>query len=272
MPEPTPPSRGEPSRSAWPWERRQLAFLRATLVPPADRDARAEIAGALQVLGQKVESFGGRVEALGPLGLVAAFGLEPVEDAPRRAAHAAIAMQRAAQGPRPVKAERVGLKIVIHASPGLVGQAASTPVIDVEATARAHVILEALVRTAEWDTILASQSAARMLERRFMLVPVGLIEPAGGPCYRLDGLEHPGVAPRGAMTPLVGRQSELEQVRHALARAEAGHGQVVALVGEPGVASRGSCGRSPNPTGLTTGWSCRLARSPTARPRPIFRW
>jgi predicted ATPase len=37
------------------------------------------------------------------------------------------------------------------------------------------------------------------------------------------------------MTPLVGRESELAQVRHALARAEAGHGQVVALVGEPGV-------------------------------------
>jgi tetratricopeptide (TPR) repeat protein len=37
------------------------------------------------------------------------------------------------------------------------------------------------------------------------------------------------------MTPLVGRESELEQVGHALARAEAGHGQVVALVGEPGV-------------------------------------
>jgi tetratricopeptide (TPR) repeat protein len=37
------------------------------------------------------------------------------------------------------------------------------------------------------------------------------------------------------MTPLVGRESELEQVRHALTQAEAGHGQVVALVGEPGV-------------------------------------
>src|SRR5262249_11806723 len=36
-------------------------------------------------------------------------------------------------------------------------------------------------------------------------------------------------------TPLVGRGPELEQVRDALARAEAGHGQMVAVVGEPGV-------------------------------------
>jgi DNA-binding NtrC family response regulator/tetratricopeptide (TPR) repeat protein len=235
MSEPAPPPRAEPARSAGPWERRQLAFLRATLVPPRDRDARAEIAEALKVLGEKVESFGGRVEELGPLGLVAAFGLEPVEDAPRRAAHAAIAMRKAIQSPRFVSTEPVGFKIAIHASPGLVWQAASTLVIDMEATARAHTVLEGLVTASERETILVSHPAARMLERRFTLVPIGLVEPAGGSGYRLEGLEQPGLAPRGGMTPLVGRESELEQVHRALARAETGHGQVVALVGEPGV-------------------------------------
>jgi DNA-binding NtrC family response regulator len=235
MPEPVPPARAEPARGAWPWERRQLAFLRAILVPPADHDAGAGIAGALQVLIEKAESFGGRVEALGPLGLVAVFGLEPIEDAPRRAAHAAIAMRKAAQRQQPTSTESVGLKIALHASPGLVGQVALTLVIDVEATVRAHAVLEGLVRAAERDAILVSAAAARMLERRFTLVPIGLDEAAGGPSYRLDGLEQPGLAPRGTMTPLVGRESELEQVRHALARAEGGHGQVVALVGKPGV-------------------------------------
>ena len=41
-------------------------------------------------------------------------------------------------------------------------------------------------------------------------------------------------AARG-LTPFVGRESELEQLRQTLDRARGGHGQVVALVGEPGV-------------------------------------
>ena len=237
-PEPTPPPRGEPTLSAWPWERRQLAFLRATLVPASDRDAGLgpEIAGALPVLVEKVQSFGGRVEALGPLSLVAAFGLEPVEDAPRRAAHAAIAMRKAAERLRPPAAtEPVGLRIAIHAHSGLVGETAGTLVIDVEATGRAYAMLETLATAAERGAILVSAVAARTLERRFALVPISLGSPADGPGYRLEGLEQTGLAPRGTMTPFVGRRPELEQVRHALARVAAGHGQVVAIVGEPGV-------------------------------------
>src|SRR5262249_4214318 len=111
----------------------------------------------------------------------------------------------------------------------------STLVIDVEATARAHAVLEGLVRAAEPNAILVSVAAARMLERRFTLVPTGRIDSADGPSYRPEGLEQPGLAPRRGMTPPAGRESELEQVRRALARAEVGHGQVVALVGEPGV-------------------------------------
>jgi hypothetical protein len=41
-------------------------------------------------------------------------------------------------------------------------------------------------------------------------------------------------AARG-LTRFVGRDIELEQLRQALGRAAAGHGQVVAIVGEPGV-------------------------------------
>ena len=57
------------------------------------------------------------------------------------------------------------------------------------------------------------------------------------PGYRvMVGRERPGFDVGGrTLTPLVGRGPELEQLRHALARAAAGHGQVVAVVGEPGV-------------------------------------
>ena len=50
------------------------------------------------------------------------------------------------------------------------------------------------------------------------------------------GRERPGFDVGGrTLTPLVGRGLELAQIRQALARAAAGHGQVVAIVGEPGV-------------------------------------
>ena len=41
--------------------------------------------------------------------------------------------------------------------------------------------------------------------------------------------------PTRGLTRFVGRDAELEQLRQALGRAAAGHGQVVAIVGEPGV-------------------------------------
>src|SRR5207245_1373773 len=44
-----------------------------------------------------------------------------------------------------------------------------------------------------------------------------------------------GVVVARALSPFVGRQPEVEALQQALARAAAGQGQVVALIGEPGV-------------------------------------
>jgi predicted ATPase len=69
-------------------------------------------------------------------------------------------------------------------------------------------------------------------------VPVkGLVEPVE--VFELVGASRlrrrlQAAAARG-LTPFVGRQQELEALHQALARAKAGHGQVVALVGEAGV-------------------------------------
>ena len=78
-------------------------------------------------------------------------------------------------------------------------------------------------------------------------------------------------AARG-LTRFVGRDSELEQLRQALGHAAAGHGQVVAIVGEPGV------GKSRLVWEVTHshrvhGWLVLQApRSPTARRRATSRW
>jgi tetratricopeptide (TPR) repeat protein len=72
-----------------------VALLEATARPVGAGDAPADFGRDFDVLVQKIESFGGRVEDAGPSRIVAAFGVDPVEDAPRRAALAAIAMRSA---------------------------------------------------------------------------------------------------------------------------------------------------------------------------------
>src|SRR5262245_5386506 len=61
--------------------------------------------------------------------------------------------------------------------------------------------------------------------------PVAVLELVGASAVRR---RLQAAAARG-LTPFVGRQQELEALHQALARAQTGHGQVVALVGEAGV-------------------------------------
>ena len=90
------PAGGVPAPVAIRWERRRLAVLQATLA--SGRDAGPLDTGrVIEALLEKARSFGGRVEELGASGFVALFGLDPIEDAMRRAALAAVAMQLAAQ-------------------------------------------------------------------------------------------------------------------------------------------------------------------------------
>src|SRR3989442_15202761 len=78
------------------WEHRHVALLRADLVTMAPVDVVAAVGAALATLVEKIESFGGRVEEVSPGGVVAGFGRGPIGEAPRRAAHAALAIQKIA--------------------------------------------------------------------------------------------------------------------------------------------------------------------------------
>jgi adenylate/guanylate cyclase family protein len=77
-------------------------------------------------------------------------------------------------------------------------------------------------------------------------------------------------AARG-LTRFVGREAELTAVRQALEQAGAGHGQVVAVVGEAGVGSPAWCTSVSMPTTRRAGGCWRVPPCPTARRRPIFR-
>jgi tetratricopeptide (TPR) repeat protein len=217
------------------WERRRLTLLRTALVTPPGADLPPDTSRALEVLVEKAQSFGGQVMELSPTGVVAAFGLEPVEDAPRRAALSAMAIQKAAERARRTDAEQLAVKAGIHTGQFLVGQVGGATQIDLEAKRLAWPVLEALVEEAEPDTILASAAAAPFLERRFDLVPVGVSKQAAGQAYRLAGRERTGFELLGRMARFVGRRNEIELLQSRLATAMRGHGQVVGLVGEAGI-------------------------------------
>src|SRR5262245_25141507 len=66
------------------WDRRSITLLRADLDVGDGPDAWSRASRTIDAVIAKVVSFGGRLEEVTPTGLVAAFGLEPIEDAPRR--------------------------------------------------------------------------------------------------------------------------------------------------------------------------------------------
>src|SRR4029450_8569755 len=68
------------------WERRPGPCVRGALALP-DQDERPDTSRTLQLIIDKIRVFGGRVEEIGHAGLDATFGLESLEDAPRRAAN-----------------------------------------------------------------------------------------------------------------------------------------------------------------------------------------
>ncbi|MBI3457548.1 MAG: sigma 54-interacting transcriptional regulator [Candidatus Rokubacteria bacterium] len=217
------------------WERRRLTLLRAALDVPAATDPTAELSRASEILVEKVQSFGGRIEELGSAGIVAAFGLEPVEDAPRRAALAAVAILKAAERGGGGEVEGVRIKVGIHIGQVMLGRIGDASMIDQDAKRGAWVVLDELVERAEPNTVLASGAAAPFLDRRFELQPMGSLERTPGHAYRLGGLERAGLRLGGRLARFVGRQQDLAQLGSRLESALRGQGQVVGIAGEAGI-------------------------------------
>jgi transcriptional regulator with AAA-type ATPase domain/tetratricopeptide (TPR) repeat protein len=216
------------------WEPRRVALLRVDVGVDASGGS-ADTSRALDEMIGKVRTFGGELVELGRGALVAAFGLEAVEDAPVRAALAALAILKAGErahrdsaGPR--------VKIVVHVAQVLVSQHQGTATIDLESKRAAWTTIDALVGLDEHDAIVVSEAAAPFLERRFELVSVGAVGTSSLPFRRFTRRERTGFGLGGRpLSPFVGREGEVRLVTDRLASTERGQGQVIGILGEPGV-------------------------------------
>ncbi|HTG12106.1 MAG TPA: sigma 54-interacting transcriptional regulator, partial [Candidatus Eisenbacteria bacterium] len=217
------------------WERRGITLLCAALVEPDSGDEASPPSRALEGVIDKLQTFGGRVEDVTPTTVVASFGVDPVEDAPRRAAHAAMVIHKRAARTREDKSRTPGVKIGIHVAQVLIGRSARRVDIDAEAKRAQWAVLDRLLQTIGPDETVASAPAAPFLERRFELVPLDVGAQSADRPYRFTGQERRGLGLWGAMTKFVGRHDEIEVLRGRVGAARNGQGQLVAVVGEPGV-------------------------------------
>jgi DNA-binding NtrC family response regulator/tetratricopeptide (TPR) repeat protein len=218
------------------WERRRVTMLRARLVVAPDADEEfLDTSRGLEMLVSKVQAFSGHVEGLSQTGLDASFGIDAVEDAPRRAANAALAMLKAAEHAREERPGLPALKVALHTGSYMLGQISGEPHLDQAGRHAATTVLDALLGTSDPYSAVVSADTAPFLERRFALAATSTANPVTGQPYRLAGREGSGLGLWGHMTRFVGRGQELELLRARFSQAQRGQGQVVGLVGEPGV-------------------------------------
>jgi tetratricopeptide (TPR) repeat protein len=207
------------------WERRHLSFLRVKL----GRSSRVDLPSTtLELVAEKVRSFGGRIEEAGPSGVIAVFGLELVDNPASHAALAALAIQNAIGEAQSggVTADAVA---AIHCADQLVCTREGSVRIALDAKMTTWSVLERLVATGTTSTLVSAEAAA-FLRSRFDLEPLGEV---AGDAWCLVRRHDPGLV--WTATRFVGRQSELDILHQLGMRAEQGQGQVGALVGDAGI-------------------------------------
>ena len=243
------------SKAAIEGERKQVTVLFADLKGSmellADRDpeeARQLLDPILTLMMDAVHHYDGTVNQVMGDGIMALFGA-PIahEDHAVRACYAALVMQevveRHAKEPYRRRGLEVQIRIGLNSGEVVVRSIDSDLHMDYTAVGQTTHLAARMEQLARPGTILLTTGTWCLVEGYFEVKPVGAVQVKGltTPVQAYELLRAEAArsrlqvsAARG-LTPFVGRATEMAALRQALAWAEEGHGQVVALVGEPGV-------------------------------------
>jgi adenylate cyclase len=203
--------------------------------------------GCFAHLAEAVHRYEGTVNQYTGDGIMALFGA-PVahEDHAVRAVAAALAIQQASReysvGLERERGFGLPLRIGINTGPVVVGRIGDDLRMDYTAQGPTVNLAARLQAVAPPGGILISASAERLVRDYFLLEERGALE--------LKGIEAPvtafavtgqrrrrarfDVSLERGLTPLAGREAERQFLHDCFARASAGRGQVVSLVGEAG--------------------------------------
>jgi class 3 adenylate cyclase/tetratricopeptide (TPR) repeat protein len=254
----TPPHLAEQiltSRSALEGERKQVTVLFADLKGSmellADRDpedARQLLDPVLERMMAAVHRYEGTVNQVMGDGIMALFGAPLAhEDHAVRACYAALAMQAAVKQYATEVQRRHGvpvqMRVGLNTGEVVVRAISSDLHMDYTAVGQTTHLAARMEQMALPGSILLTQATLSLAEGYVQVAPLGPV-PVKGLAAPIDVFELVGAsgirrrlqatAVRG-LTRFVGRDTEMAALVQALARAEAGHGQVAALVGDAGV-------------------------------------
>src|SRR5262245_52390473 len=243
------------SKSALEGERKQVTVLFADLKESmellADRDpeeARKLLDPMLEHMMEAVHRYEGTVNQVMGDGIMALFGAPLAhEDHAVRACYAALRMQesvkRYAEDTRRGHGVNVEIRVGLNSGDVVVRAIGSDLHMDYTAVGQTTHLAARMEQLAVAGTTLLTPATWRLAEGRIEVKPLGpvpikgLAEPVE--VYELSGTGSARTRLHAAsvrgLTRFIGRDTEMEQLRRALALAETGHGQIVAVVGEPGV-------------------------------------
>ena len=243
------------SRSALEGERKQVTVLFADLKGSmellADRDpeeARQLLDPVLERMMAAVHRYEGTVNQVMGDGIMALFGAPLAhEDHAVRACYAALHMQesisRYAEELRRQQGLDVQIRVGLNAGEVVVRAIGNDLHMDYTAVGQTTHLAARMEQLARPGTVLLTAATLRLVEGYVEVMPLGPVPVKGLP-EPLEVYELVRAGPvrsrlqaavaRG-LTRFVGRDGELEHLRQALAHAGAGHGQVVARVGEAGI-------------------------------------
>src|SRR3990172_5932789 len=243
------------SKSALEGERKQVTVLFADLKGSmellADRDpedARKLLDAVLEHMMEAVHHYEGTVNQVMGDGIMALLGAPlALEDHAVRACYAALRMQetikRYADGVHRSRGIPLQIRVGLNSGEVLVRSIGSDLHMDYTAVGQTTHLAARMEQTALPGSILIPPETLRLAEGYVVVKPLGP-RPVKGleapiEVYEVVGAETVrsglyAAAIRG-LTRFVGRDGELKQLRQALELARGGHGQVVAVVGEPGV-------------------------------------
>jgi class 3 adenylate cyclase len=228
-----------------------FADLKGSMELLADRDpeeARKILDPVLERMMEAVHRYEGTVNQVMGDGIMALFGAPLAhEDHAVRACYAALRMQelvqRHAEEARRAHGVNVLIRVGLNSGEVVVRAIGSDLHMDYTAVGQTTHLAARMEQFASPGTTLLTRSTLELVEGFVAAKPLGPV-PVKGLADAVEIYEMTGIGPartrlqaavaRG-LTRFIGRDPEMEQLRSALEKAGQGHGQVVAVVGEPGV-------------------------------------
>ena len=242
-------------KSALEGERKHVTVLFADLKGSmellADRDpeeARRLLDPVLERMMEAVHHYEGTVNQVMGDGIMALFGA-PIahEDHAVRACYAALRMQesvaRYADEARRAHGGTVQIRVGLNSGEVVVGAIGNDLRMDYTAVGETTHLAARMEQAARPGTVLIAPATFALVEGFVAVTPLGPV-PVKGLREPVEVYELSGIGPartrlqaaaRRGLTWFVGRDAEIEVLRRSLEHAGAGHGQVVAIVGEAGV-------------------------------------